>query len=83
MVLSDYGVAKCSTTVARTTARAPYAAYARSMVYPVRDMTGDGLPEVIIINQDGIAAHSYYMRSDEDYTVSVQINTGSHLSVLL
>jgi hypothetical protein len=54
----------------------------RSIVYQVRDMTGDGLPEIWVVNQDD-AYSAMYFTSESGYATPVTVTLGSHLAVIL
>jgi hypothetical protein len=60
-----------------------YYAKPRTIPYTVRDMTGDGLPEIFLVNQDNSGA-VVYMTSESGYQTLIPVTTfGNHLSVLL
>lgn len=53
----------------------------KSMAFPVRDMYGDGLPEILIVQPNTAAA--LIVRSETGYTTQTAIQIGNELAVIL
>lgn len=53
----------------------------KSMAFAVRDMYGDGLPEILIVQPNSAAA--LIVRSETGYTTQTAIQIGTELAVIL
>jgi hypothetical protein len=53
----------------------------KSMAFPVRDIYGDGLPEILIVHPNTAAA--LIVRSETGYTTQTAIQLGTELAVIL
>jgi hypothetical protein len=58
-----------------------YAGTARSLVFSVSDMTGDGLPEIFYVQPD--TGSAVYFESDNDYHEGRGVTLGDQRAVLL